>query len=1270
MNEIENKIEIQEAIQNFASKPVLDAAIHFFNALGYKSDRSIAVNSVEAFCQQFDPNDNLNHPNALKDHWKSIHLLFQITDAELSNQLSLFQDNSVKASLLQSYIFFAIELSGKDYARGKLAAITRQLNQIFPMPVMILFKITNKLSIAVINRRQSKRDESKDVLGKVTLIHNIAVDKPHPGHLDILASFSTYELFARKTPIGNFDELHTAWEEVFNVELLNERFYQELSNWYFWARHHVKFPADLEPDEEKRNSTSVIRLLTRMIFCWFLKEKGLIDEQLFDKEHISQYLVSFGDDESTYYRAILQNLFFATLNQHMNAKGKIMRQFAENKTFVENRNQYGIKNLYRYKDLFRDPAKALALFEDIPFLHGGLFTCLDPEDDDGKVRYADGFSRNPKKQPTVPNFLFFSDRKIVDLSSDYGETKKKSETVRGLLLILRNYKFTIAENTPVEQEIALDPELLGKVFENLLASYNPETAATARKQTSSFYTPRPIVDFMVDESLKAYLAQALQQKLAGVTAEDAMTGLEILFAYTQREHPFSDDEKDVLLTAINECHILDPACGSGAFPMGILHKLVFILSKLDPHNERWRDRQLAKANEIDDIEARELAVSTIERNFTENSLSSDYSRKLYLIENCIYGVDIQPIAIQISKLRFFISLVCDQKVNRDKSKNYGVLPLPNLETKFVAADTLMSLSKHGQLNVFAKPKVQQLERQLEDVRHRYFTAQTRVQKRSLQQKDHDLRRQLIAELDQLSLADEDASKRVKIWNEIASWNPYDQYAAATFFDAEWMFGRSVAGGFHVVIGNPPYQSAIDHKKLWGEEYWNRIKDRYETARGTWDLYIPFFEVAVNLCLGDGTISFITPNKFLSVKYGTALRTTAPKVSRITRLTDVSHLRVFQSASVYPVITQLQKSPTKEKYDIRLYLPKSRESDQFDGDNFYETVQPSTYLSLLPDNLWGFLLSPNMDVLQLLLTNCQPFSTIADITATTTAAEADEYGTQLSVSAVPGWRILNTGTIDPYRALWADKPLRHKGMDYRQPVIPFTSSIISTNRRRLFSTPKIIVAKMALKFEGFVDESGGYAALNCNAIATPREGWSLFALAALLHSKTVAFIYKQFFDGLRMSGGYLPFQGPHLRTIPIPAATAISKSVLDRLGKLRSSVPLEQDTSQITFVNEVIDACVVEVYFPNYMTARNCQLIPIVAKLLDELNLKASANDNLLVQFYELTTASEHPIRKHLLSLNSKCPELAVILESDYDSFVPSTDEEQIEENVDAVSIGE
>ena len=172
----------------------------------------------------------------------------------------------------------------------------------------------------------------------------------------------------------------------------------------------------------------------------------------------------------------------------------------------EGRQHFNITSLYRYKRFFAQPDEALKLFEPIPFLNGGLFECLDKPDNDDpqKILRVDGFSDRDDVSLCVPNFLFFSEERNVDLSAAYG-TRGKQSKVRGLVNILDRYKFTITENTPIEEEVALDPELLGRVFENLLAAYNPETGATIRKQTGSYYTPREIVNYMTDESLIAYL---------------------------------------------------------------------------------------------------------------------------------------------------------------------------------------------------------------------------------------------------------------------------------------------------------------------------------------------------------------------------------------------------------------------------------------------------------------------------------------------------------------------------------------------------------------------------------------------------------------------------------------------------------------------------------------------------------------------------------------------------------------------------------------------
>lgn len=482
----------------FNSKSFFDAATDLFKQLG------IRLNSNTA--------QSLRLKELLKEHYKendtfqtvvNTYFLGLIDDSIFNSQKNAY---SVEQALEQSnanykgLTIFGLELS-ESPTRTKISELTRAFNRVSQkMPVALVLKYTVNqeavISISISERfKYLQHWRQGEKAGKVIILRDIHTKTTHAGHLRILQDLSEHSA-------KNFNELHQHWLEVLDVNILNKKFFQELSNWYFAAMDAVSFPDDLEKNQEIRNATNLIRLITRLIFVWFIKEKELVPEKLFDENFITSILKDFNKNKNShsYYNAILQNLFFATLNQNMNN-----RKFAKTGDFKTNREEYGVKNLFRYADLFTISEKdVLNLFKDIPFLNGGLFDCLDKPNDQGKIEYVDGFSREKKKQAIVPDYLLFSEEKEIDLNKIY-DTKNKRYTFRGLINLLKSYKFTVAENTPIEEEVALDPELLGKVFENLLANYNPETQTTARKQTGSFYTPREIVDYMVDESLIQYL---------------------------------------------------------------------------------------------------------------------------------------------------------------------------------------------------------------------------------------------------------------------------------------------------------------------------------------------------------------------------------------------------------------------------------------------------------------------------------------------------------------------------------------------------------------------------------------------------------------------------------------------------------------------------------------------------------------------------------------------------------------------------------------------
>ena len=547
------------------------------------------------------------------------------------------------------------------------------------------------------------------------------------------------------------------------------------------------------------------------------------------------------DQGDSYYRAVLQNLFFATLNTEIHHRGFSSGGYETHRD----------PSNYRYKAEMSDPDALLARLAQTPFINGGLFDCLDSFEGTRRGGYRiDCFTDNinhPKRSEyrilSIPNQLFFGQEKDDE----------------GLITIFDHYKFTVEENTPAEQEVALDPELLGKVFENLLATYNPETRETARKQTGSYYTPRAVVDYMVDEALVASLAG-----IAPPFSSDAASWQERLrnlldfeYAFDESRQPFDDPEKAGLVRAIAGLKVIDPAVGSGAFPMGVLHKLTLALRRLDPENRLWEDLQKELASQraagaFDTVDQRERddELQEISETF-EQYRTSNFGRKLYVIQNSIFGVDIQPVACQIAKLRFFISLAIEQQTGNDPGNNYGIRPLPNLETRFVAANTLLALQRQAtQLPFGARNNLDPLFHQLNVNREKHFLAASREKKNGLKREDKRLRESLAAELKTLGVSEGDA-------NKVSRWDPYDQNESARWFDPEYMFG--VSGGFDLVIGNPPYGAKIDQDDL--KKIRTNIKDTKNSNSAAL-----FVDYSKNRFLRtdqqNGVVAFIVPKSLL------------------------------------------------------------------------------------------------------------------------------------------------------------------------------------------------------------------------------------------------------------------------------------------------------------------------------------------------------------------------------------------------------------------------
>ena len=465
--------------------------------------------------------------------------------------------------------------------------------------------------------------------------------------------------------------------------------------------------------------------------------------------------------------------------------------------------------------------------------------------------------------------------------------------------------------------------MLGRIFENLLAEIDPDSGETARKATGSFYTPREIVNYMVDESLLIYLKSKLQTETVGFQAfgeaqttlfgnemrvqqafempisnnrwqgkTDALeTELRRLFSYSNNENSFNETETEILIKAIDNCKILDPACGSGAFPIGVLQRLVHLLGKLDADDKKWKEwlkrkaiNDTEKAYDKGDLSQRDIRLLQISEAFEKDS--SDFGRKLFLIENCIYGVDIQPIAAEISKLRCFLTLIVDDTIDENKA-NRGVNPLPNLEFKFVTADALLRLPASGLFNSDAQLN------ELAAVRHEYINSFGASKE--------------AAKLHFKRIQDEIYNAQVKNFREnydrrafeLSRWNPFG-HEKVDWFDSEWMFGVKA---FDIVIGNPPY---IQMQKDGGYLAKKYAKENYQTFAKTSDIYCLFYEQGNNLLKKGGNLCFITSNSWMRTQYGELLRKYFVEKMNPIRLINVEDTQVFSAATVESNLILLKK----------------------------------------------------------------------------------------------------------------------------------------------------------------------------------------------------------------------------------------------------------------------------------------------------------------------------------------------------------------------------
>jgi type I restriction-modification system DNA methylase subunit len=554
----------------------------------------------------------------------------------------------------------------------------------------------------------------------------------------------TNRTFKQQILASDFSSLQKI-QEAFSVAKVTDEFFDDYKKLFEKLIEHIDsddhFPGFADQKGIDHHDVAK-KLLGQVAFLYFLQKKGWlgatrearVDEgdknfmRSLFQKYQAEKTIKEGDEEFNFFNNYLEYLFYDTLNQE---------------------SEYSA-NFYRER------------FDcQIPYLDGGLFEPIPG------YKWRERFLKIPD-----------------DVFSSQDET--------GIFDIFDRYNFTIDENSADDQEVSVDPEMLGKVFERLLDT---------RKETGAFYTPREIVSYMTKQSLVRHL-----EVNTGASSELIN---ELVHNHFVTDPDRTKRELQEINDSLKNIKIIDPAVGSGAFPVGMLQELSAI-------------RQFC-----------EVHISGKKRSF--------YEIKSEILENNLYGVDIDHGAIDISRLRFWLSLVVDAGIEEVK-------PLPNLEFKLTAANSLVRLPvQSGQTgNVYDDPE---LLSKMAELRTKYFRARTAGSKSKIKE-DYE---KLLTQADNLFASD--------LQRLLTSYHPFDHSRYAGFFEPNFMFGIDQ---FDIVIGNPPYG---------GEKIEDTLKE--EMGLGSKDMYGAFISRSIRgnnpLLKQGGILSFIVSDTFMTLKTHKPLR---------------------------------------------------------------------------------------------------------------------------------------------------------------------------------------------------------------------------------------------------------------------------------------------------------------------------------------------------------------------------------------------------------------
>ncbi len=794
------------------------------------------------------------------------------------------------------------------------------------------------------------------------------------------------------------------------------------------------------------------KLMGRLVFLHFLQKKGWLGVDAKDSwgkgnKNFLLDLFNSSQYKNDFLEKVLEPLFFGMLN-----------------TDVAER-----KMLFNYKKWDTDLLKE---FKQIPYLNGGLFE--EEALDDIEIKFPQEMFSNPAKADKERTF---NDRK------DYTKEPYPFTESCGLLDFFARYNFTIDETDPADMEIGVEPEMLGKIFENLLED---------NKDKGAFYTPKEIVQYMCRESLIAYLGDNEKVRSLVIT----------------HNADFNDSEKNELIKKLKAVKVCDPAVGSGAFPMGML-------------NELFACRVALGENE----EAAEI--------------------KKQIVRDNIYGVDIEKGAVDIARLRFWLAIIVDKK---------EPVALPNLDYKIMQGNSLLESYEGVDLSHIT-------------VSDTMFDDESDIEVLLDMLKDYyDKHNEKNAIRDSIKGAVLDLVEKRGINNttyeklqEIDLHSNSDFFLWHTWFSD--VFNRpNDCNGFDIVIGNPPY---IDSETMTNvmPEMRKIYSSLFETAKGNWDMFVIFIEQGINLCNKEGIYSFIMPNKLIAAQYAETLRTKLQQTSLL-EIRDYSRLPIFSNAAVYPCTIVGSKKEINQK-QLNFIFMKSITDYSIKNQVTFDFFRKYDYWDVF------FILEKEFSIVKKFLNN-PILQDSYEVNGAATVSEAYDIKEVLkdNNNLSNAFKVINTGTIDPYISLWGIKPMQYIKSKYVFPTISKNDlKDINETRVEQAKSEKIIIAGMSSRIEAVYDEGGTLAGKSTTIIM----GKDLKYLIGILNSKLVSFAINILYNSLKMAGGYLNISQREIGNIPIPKSRKNSKieDLVDKILVEKKSDSLADTSSFESQIDEIV-----------------------------------------------------------------------------------------------------